>query len=76
MKIICCAGGWGQDELSFPQLKSNQRKQNMREMQVNCTRHEQKSINYPNLKRGNKAPIIKINRHSVFSDGLSDSNED
>ena len=27
-------------------------------------------------QRGNKAPIIKINRHSAFSDGLSDSNED
>ena len=55
MKIICCAGGWDQDELSFPQLKSDQRKQNIRDMQVSCTRHEQKSINYPNLKRGNKA---------------------
>lgn len=41
----------GYDELSFLQLKSNQTKPNKREMQLNCNRHTEKSMNYPHLKR-------------------------
>ena len=41
----------GSDELSFPQVKSNQTKQNKRKMHISCSKHIQKSMNYPNLER-------------------------